>query len=260
MSQLSDSTFRNAVPHLPNSPGRGSGPVESVTTSHGILSPDLPICSMDQAWPHITVKSWMRSPTQGDAASPWGKAGWSRVQEALIWSGLRGDSYFWPPSSHTERQQEPQAPKHMLCNARAAGRAAGMRQTNPDFGDHSFIAVTATPGQGPDLVPSTQTHREPGPGCGETTRNTGCPGQAGGRLLSPPVQPARCRGREETLYAGEASGGQRRTGDELAGRHLCPCTPARALRGAQTSGVPEAGEDKGLTPPTKPASPTPSGA
>ena len=68
MSHLADSAFRNAVPHLPNSPGHGSGPAESVTTSHGILSPDLPICSTDRAWPRISTESGMRSPTRGDAA------------------------------------------------------------------------------------------------------------------------------------------------------------------------------------------------
>lgn len=68
MSHLADSTFRNAAPHLPNSPGHGSRPAESVTTSHGILSPDLPICSMGRARLRFDTVSGMRSPDQGDAA------------------------------------------------------------------------------------------------------------------------------------------------------------------------------------------------
>lgn len=151
MSHLTDSAFRNTVPHLPNSPSRGSGPAKSVTTSHGILSPDLPICSTDQAWPHVSAKSGMRSPTQGDAASPWGKAGWSRIQAALVWSGSRGAVIPGPPPA---AQSASRSHKHRnTCSAmqEQPGELQEQDKQTLIFGDHSFSTATATPGQGPDL-------------------------------------------------------------------------------------------------------------
>lgn len=123
-----------------------------------------------------------------------------------------------------------QAPKHTLCNARAAGRAAGIRQTNPDFGDHSFITAITNTQAVTKLRNSTQTHRK-----WRQHKTWGARGRQG-RLLEALTLSAHSRGRAETLRIWEAVGWQRGTGAAPA-HHLHPSkgSPGHSeLSGAQS--------------------------
>lgn len=129
---------------------------------------------------------------------------------------IMGESYPWPCSSLAGSQQEPL--KHTLCNARAAKRAAGKRQTNPDLGGHSFIAALSNTRAGTALWSSTQTHRKWGLGALDRQRRLrGHP-----RSLSAP--------REGRKPCASGRPGAGRGGLELkqpvAGHHRCPCARA----------------------------------
>lgn len=126
-----------------------------------------------------------------------------------------------------------QAPKHTLCNARAAGRAAGIRQTNPDFGDCSFITAITNTQAVTKLRRGTQTHRKwrQHKTWGARAGRGGCWGHS--HCLHTPEEEQRpCE--FERLWAG-------RGGLEL--HQPITCTPARALQGTQNSRVPKAGRE-----------------
>lgn len=166
---------------------------------------------------------------------------------------IAGGSYPRPPSSLAEHQQEPQAPTRTFCNARAAGRAAETRQTNPDFGDHSFITAISNTQAGTKLRSGTQTHRKWGPGAGRQHETLGAQGIAGEAARGTHAACAP-RGREETLHIWEALGWQRGTGAEPAHHRTppLPLAPEQGLsRAPKALGCLTQGERGGLTPPTR---------
>lgn len=164
-----------------------------------------------------------------------------------------GESYPLPPSSLAEHQREPQAPTRTFCNARAAGRAAGTRQTDPDFGDHSFITAISNTQAGAKLRSGTQTHRKRGLGAGRRHKMLGAQGVAGEAARGTHAACA-LPGREETLYIWEALGWQRGTGAEPAHHRTPPLPPAPEQglsRAPKALGRLTQRKRGGLTPPTR---------
>lgn len=164
-----------------------------------------------------------------------------------------GESYPLPPSSLAEHQREPQAPTRTFCNARAAGRAAGTRQTDPDFGDHSFITAISNTQAGAKLRSGTQTHRKRGLGAGRQHEMLGAQGIAGEAARGTHAACA-LPGREETLYIWEALGWQRGTGAEPAHHRTPPLPPAPEQglsRAPKALGRLTQRKRGGLTPPTR---------
>lgn len=242
MSHLTDSTFRNTLPRLPNSPGHGSGPAKSVTTSHSILSPDLPICSTDGPSLASCQHQEQDEITHAGGCGPWGKAGCSRVQVALVCSGSWGAVIPGPPPA---AQRASRSDKHQnTCSAmqEQPGELQEQGKQILILGTTRSSLPSATPRQGPNLGAAPEPAESGHWVQGDNMRHW-CPGQAG-EAVRAPMQPAHCQGRRQTLHIWEALGSQRRTGAEPAHRQAPPL-PLHPIKGSPGHSKLSGTRDKG---------------